>query len=44
MIAGAAIGAGCAIAITTPFVKEHRVAISPVASPDALGVSVVIGL
>ena len=44
VIAGAAIGAGCAIAITTPFVKEHRVALCPVASPGAVGVSAVIGL
>ena len=44
VIAGAAIGAGCAIAITTPFVKEHRVTLCPVASPGAVGVSAVIGL
>lgn len=44
VIAGATIGTVCAVLITSPFVKEHRVAISPVASPDALGVSAVIGL
>lgn len=44
VIAGAAIGVGCAIAITTPFAREHRVALCPVASPGAVGVSAVIGL
>lgn len=44
VLAGAAIGVGCAIAITTPFAREHRVALCPVASPGAVGVSAVIGL
>ena len=44
VLAGAAIGSCCSILITSPFLKEHNVAVTPVASPVAVGFSAVIGL
>ena len=44
VLAGAAIGTCCSILIASPFLKEHNVALTPVASPRAVGLSAVIGL
>ncbi len=44
VLAGAAIGAGCAIVIASPFAKEHKLSLSPVASPAGVGFSAVIGM
>lgn len=37
-VAGAAIGAGFAYLFTTPFVKKHNVALSPISSPGSIGI------
>lgn len=38
VVAGAAIGAGFAYLFTTPFVKKHNVAISPISTPTTFGI------